>query len=238
MSETPPARRHGFPLSIGRPRRPRGDGSTAGPADEAEVARERDINRLLALSDGVFAIAATLLVLDIRLPSSTHSLQRQLLSSWPLFLTYFVTFLLLAQIWANHHAMLDHIRTADWGMLLCNTLLLMSISFLPFPASVIAPAIEHGGERVAVVLYGICFALASCCFSLNWFHACRAELFTGSMTPALRRRYNRRFYPASVGYGIGTGLGALYPPAGLAVFASLVVLYWLPGDPGSSPAKR
>ena len=95
--------------------------------------------RLEAFSDGVFAIAVTLLVLDIAVASDAG---KDLLGAighlWPSYLAYVLTFMLVGQVWANHHVMFDQIRTADRVVLLLNTLLLMDIAFLPFAASVLA----------------------------------------------------------------------------------------------------
>jgi TMEM175 potassium channel family protein len=93
---------------------------------------ERDPARVMAVSDGVIAIAVTLLVLEIKPPEDSAHLLRGLLALWPSYLAYVVTFMLIGQIWANHHVMFDHIRHADRTILFLNTVLLMDVSFLPF----------------------------------------------------------------------------------------------------------
>ena len=85
----------------------------------------RDTTRLVAFSDGVFAITITLLVLEIKPPTDESNLLHDLLALWPSYLAYALTFLFIGQVWANHHVMFDHIRTADRGVLLLNTLLLL-----------------------------------------------------------------------------------------------------------------
>jgi hypothetical protein len=105
----------------------------------------RDTVRLVAFSDGVFAITITLLVLEIRPPGNYNRLLHGLLALWPSYLAYVVTFLFIGQVWANHHVMFDHIRVADRLVLLLNTLLLMVVAFLPFATSVLAGAFRHGG---------------------------------------------------------------------------------------------
>jgi uncharacterized membrane protein len=119
----------------------------------------RDTVRLVAFSDGVFAISITLLVLEIKPPTSDENLLHGLLALWPSYLAYAVTFLFIGQVWANHHVMFDHIRAADRFVLLLNTLLLMVVAFLPFATSVLAEALRSGhGQRTAVAFYGIAFA--------------------------------------------------------------------------------
>src|SRR5215475_3844445 len=103
-------------------------------------AGERDPARVVAFSDAIIAIAVTLLVLDIHRPADTRHLIHSLLSLWPSYVAYIITFMLIGQIWANHHVMFDHIRNADRMVLFLNTVLLMDVAFLPFAASVLAGA--------------------------------------------------------------------------------------------------
>jgi hypothetical protein len=115
---------------------------------------QRDTMRLVAFSDGVFAITITLLVLEIKPPADNENLLHDLLALWPSYLAYAVTFLFIGQVWANHHVMFDHIRTADRTVLLLNTLLRMVVAFLPFATSVLAGALRSGdGQHTAVVFY-------------------------------------------------------------------------------------
>jgi hypothetical protein len=111
----------------------RAPGGRAG-ADSPSVSR--DTTRLVAFSDGVFAITITLLVLEIRPPTDDRNLLHGLVALWPSYLAYALTFLFIGQVWANHHVMFDHIRAADRVVLLLNTLLLMSwLSFRSPPRS-------------------------------------------------------------------------------------------------------
>ena len=118
--------------------------------------------RLVAFSDGVFAITITLLVLEIRPPTDGTNLLHDLVALWPSYLAYALTFLFIGQVWANHHVMFDHIRAADRVVLLLNTLLLMVVAFLPFATSVLADALRSGdGQRTAVAFYGIAFGVTA-----------------------------------------------------------------------------
>ena len=120
-------------------------------ADPAVVHRETV--RVVAFSDAVFAITVTLLVLEIRLPSSDLNLLHELLGLWPSYLAYAVTFLFIGQVWANHHVMFDHIRVADRFVLLLNTVLLMVVAFLPFATSVLAEALRSAREQRTTVVF-------------------------------------------------------------------------------------
>src|SRR5215467_15021362 len=101
---------------------------------------ERNPARVVFFSDSVFAITVTLLVLEIRPPTDYENLLHGLAALWPSYLAYALTFLFIGQVWANHHVMFDHIRLADRGVLLLNTLLLMVVALLPFATSVLAGA--------------------------------------------------------------------------------------------------
>ena len=145
----------------------------------------RDTMRLVAFSDGVFAITITLLVLEIRPPADDRNLLHGLLALWPSYLAYALTFLFIGQVWANHHVMFDHIRAADRVVLLLNTLLLMVVAFLPFAASVLAGALRGGdGQRTAVPFYGIAFGVTALAFNAVWQYACRHRLLSAGLDRA------------------------------------------------------
>jgi len=185
---------------------------------------------VVALTDAVIAIAVTLLVLDIRAPQDTRHLLHGLAALWPSYLSYVITFMLIGQVWANHHVMFDHIRHADRLVLFLNTVLLMDIALLPFAARVLANSFRDGqGERTAVVVHGLAFELAAVLFNLIWWHARRdGRLLASTIDAAGVRAIARRFLLALAWIGVGTLLGALLPPLGVIVIAAFVVFYWLP----------
>jgi uncharacterized membrane protein len=191
---------------------------------------ERDPARVVAVSDGVIAIAVTLLVLEIKAPDDTRHLLHGLLALWPSYLSYIVTFMLVGQIWANHHVMFDHIRHADRMVLFLNTVLLMDVAFLPFAASVLAKAFREGsGERVAVVLHGAVFEIAAILFNIIWWHARRdPRRLADNIGPAGVRAVTRRFQLALAWIGLGTVLGGFLPILGVVIFTGFIVFYWLP----------
>jgi TMEM175 potassium channel family protein len=213
----------------------RAPGGKAG-ADPASV--HRDTVRLVAFSDAVFAITVTLLVLEIRPPTSDSNLLHGLLALWPSYLAYVVTFLFIGQVWANHHVMFDHIRAADRIVLLLNTLLLMVVAFLPFATSVLAGALRSGqGERTAVVFYGIVFDVTALTFNAVWQYACRHRLLSEALDSAGATAISRRFQLALAWLATGALLGALLPVLGVAVIAAFNAFYWLPIR-GESPRPR
>jgi uncharacterized membrane protein len=190
---------------------------------------ERPTNRLVSFSDGVFTIAATILVLEIQRPSDPRHLLHGLLALWPSYLAYALTFLLIGQVWANHHAMFDHIRTTDWILMFCNVLLMLMVAFFPFSASVLAEAFrERSGQRTAVVFYGAAFAVGSAFFNLIWRHARRARLLSETIDEHTEKGLTRRFGLAVPLYLAGTLSGAVLPVLGFAIFAAPAIFFWLP----------
>ena len=117
-----------------------------------------ETNRVEAFSDGVFAIAITLLVLEIKLaPSDFEHLGRALVDEWPAYLAYVTSFLTVGSVWIAHHDLFTRLRFIDPVMLRLNLLLLMAAAFLPFPTAVLAQSFDASdrAERVAVAFYGL-----------------------------------------------------------------------------------
>ena len=213
----------------------RAPGGKAG-ADRPSVSR--DTMRLVAFSDGVFAITITLLVLEIKPPTDYRNLLHGLLALWPSYLAYALTFLFIGQVWANHHVMFDHIRAADRVVLLLNTLLLMVVAFLPFATSVLAEALRSGdGQRTAVAFYGIAFGVTALAFNAVWQYARRHRLLSEALDDAGATAISRRFELAVAWLATGALLGALLPVLGVAVIVAFNAFYWLPIR-GESPGDR
>jgi uncharacterized membrane protein len=213
----------------------RAPGGIAGH-DSASV--HRPPGRLVAFSDGVFAITVTLLVLDIRPPADYAKLLHGLAALWPSYLAYALTFLFIGQVWANHHVMFDHIRAADRVILLLNTLLLMIVAFLPFATSVLAGSLRSGqGLRTAVVFYGIAFGATALTFNAVWQYARRHRLLSETLDPAGAKAIGRRFQLALAWLMAGALLGLLAPFLGVAVIAAFNAFYWLPIR-GESPRPQ
>ena len=162
-------------------------------------------------------------------PALSHHLLRGLLALWPSYLAYALAFLLIGQVWANHHAMFDHVRASDWILMLGNVLLLLMVAFFPFSASVLAEAFRDGsGQRTAVVFYGAAFAIGSAFFNLIWRHVRRVGLLGETIDERTEKALTRRFGLSVPPYLAGTLAGAVLPVAGLAVFAAPAIFFWLP----------
>src|SRR4030081_383988 len=113
-------------------------------------------SRLEAFSDGVVAIAATLLVLELRVPPDSPDLMRALLDVWPAYAAYLVSFLTIGIIWVNHHTLLEHCTRVDRRFLYLNLLLLIAVGIVPFPTALVDQYIlsDHGATA-ALVVYGL-----------------------------------------------------------------------------------
>ena len=186
-------------------------------------------SRLEAFSDGVFAIAITILIFDIKAPSNTQHLLTALLALWPSYLAYVISFLLIGLLWANHHVMFEHIVRTDRLLMFVNMLLLMDVAFIPFISSVLAAAFRNGaGESVAIALYGGTLAVGGLCFNWIWSHAFRAALVDDHVTTVRMRRMTRRILFGPISYALGGVVGYFLPVLGVVVFGALILFYWLP----------
>ena len=129
-----------------------------------------DTGRTEAFSDGVFAIAITLLILEISVPESEFSnLWRGIAHQWPAYLAYATSFITIGGIWLVHHGIFRRLQYANRPLMLINLALLMAVSFLPFPTKLLAEAIhDKGAERAAVIFYGATLLVISVLISALW----------------------------------------------------------------------
>jgi uncharacterized membrane protein len=129
-----------------------------------------DTGRTESFSDGVFAFAITLLVLDIQVPASEFShLWRGIAHQWPSYLGYATSFLTVGGIWLVHHGIFRRVQYANRRLMQVNLLLLMAVAFLPFPTRLVAEAIRHtSAERAAVIFYGVWLLVIALLFSALW----------------------------------------------------------------------
>src|SRR5258708_37257188 len=102
-----------------------------------QTSDNRDTGGIEAFSDGVIAVAITLLILDIHVPNVQTGLLKALLNQWPSYLGYVTSFLIITIFWANHHNMFRHIHQVDYPLLLINALFLMCIAFIPFATALL-----------------------------------------------------------------------------------------------------
>jgi len=178
--------------------------------------------RLETFADGVFAIAATLLVLEIQLPGD--DIGHGLVDLWPSYFAYALSFLTIGIMWVNHHVVLTFIREADRTFLFINLFLLMAVAFLPFPTGVFAEHIGEDGAREAAVAYGLTLTVIAIFFQLFWQYAYRRLL-----RPDANRRevsgINRSYLPGVPLYVTATLVALLNATASLVIFAAIALVY-------------
>jgi uncharacterized membrane protein len=188
-------------------------------------------SRLEAFSDGVLAIAITLLVLEVKIPSREGAgLAHQLLDQWPAYLSYGVSFLTIGIIWANHHAMFVQIGKADRAVLYLNLGLLMCIAFIPFPTAVVAEFVERSDDqRPAALLYGATLTLCAVFFNALWQYAIRRPgILREDADPREIRGITRSYWPGTFIYGGATVVALASPIASVALFGAIALFYMLP----------
>lgn len=139
------------------------------------MSQDRETHRIEAFSDGVFAIAVTLLVLEIKVPSQETVLSRgmtiALLELWPSYLAFLISFITILVIWSHHHWIFAAIRRADLVLVYWNGLLLLFVTFVPFPTGLLAEYLLHPEAKVAASLYTGTFLAISLVFHGLWLHA-------------------------------------------------------------------
>ncbi|MBS1903838.1 MAG: DUF1211 domain-containing protein [Bacteroidetes bacterium] len=143
-------------------------------------------SRLEAFTDGVFAIAITLLVLDIHVPVPGRSLVQGLLADWPTFLAFLVGFFTILVCWINHHYMFQFIRRSNGQVLLLNGLKLLVVSVTPFVTAVLSKYLQGAESGTAVVIYTGNFALMGSTMGCLWHYASRNGLATAESATVLR----------------------------------------------------
>ena len=187
-------------------------------------------SRLEAFSDGVFAIAGTLLVLELRAPPDTEDLASALLRIWPAYAAYLVSFLTIGIIWVNHHTLLEHCKRVDRPFLYLNLMLLIAVGIVPFPTALVGQYIlsEHGATP-ALVVYGFGAVLIAIAFTGVFLYATNDQRLVGDRAAARRVRDEGRLFPIGLGaYSLGIALAFVAPFASLAVYAVTALFYALP----------
>lgn len=198
-------------------------------------------NRLEAFSDGVIAVAITLLVLNIDLPelspgeSLAHGLGRQ----WPVYAAYAVSFLTIGIIWINHHVMIGRLREADRTILFLNLLLLMSIAILPFATKLMAAYLRHSsGQHLAAAIYSGSFLVMGILFAALNAHILLVKhpKLKQQLPLDRRRQILIRSVAGVIPYAIATAVALVSPYATIAICASLGVFYAFPISSGGAEA--
>ncbi|WP_166678285.1 TMEM175 family protein [Kribbella kalugense] len=188
-----------------------------------------ETNRLEAFSDGVFAIAITLLVLELHSPELEEGqrLWPALVNEWPQFAAYLTSFAILGIMWVNHHSMFRQIKRADRGLMFLNLLLLLWVTLLPFPTSMFAEHLEDDSinASVAAAVYSANLTLAAIAFSAIWWHVLRNHLVDHDMNKSQVRKSLIRYSFGTVIYAACIGVSFISAQVTLLIVFLLALYY-------------
>jgi TMEM175 potassium channel family protein len=189
-------------------------------------------NRIEAFSDGVFAVAITLLVLNLQVPELAASvvskeLVAKLIELWPKLLIYVLSFVIVGIYWVAHHNSFHYIKRTDRTLLWLNLLLLLCIVFIPFPTALVG---EYPEQHISIVIYGGTLVITGLVLQLLWWYATSGDrLVDGEIDPHLMQRATRRNLAAPLIYLLAIGVSFLSVQISLVFFILVPVYYIFPG---------
>ena len=205
--------------------------------------RERilPLDRMAAFVDGVFAIGATLLALEVTVPvvrdaATGTDLAVALLKQWPSYAAFSVTFFLVGAYWINHHRMFNLLRGANHTFLVLNNLFLMAIAITPFPNALVAAYLLQPTLRgVASAVYGIASLALAVMFNAVWWYAYRRRLFRPGCPPAAIRKVLTSYLVGPAFYAAAIALSFVAPWIALAMYVLIALGYWGEGPVAAVP---
>jgi uncharacterized membrane protein len=183
-------------------------------------------NRLEAFSDGVFAIAATLLILNVVEPAGP--LGQGLLHIWASYVAYAVSFVTIGVIWINHHGVMAQIAKVDRLFLLVNVIFLMLIAFIPFPTRLLSEHIMADGAQAAALAYGITLTGTATMFNVMWQYAAHDKrLLRENASERAVRGITRSYLPGPFIYLVATVSAVVSPQLSAVLYAAIALFYVL-----------
>lgn len=194
------------------------------------VAQLNETARVEAFSDGVFAIAITLLILEIRVPAvADRRLVAALVQLWPSYLAFLASFMTIGIMWLNHHRLFTLIKRSDDGLIVINLVLLMGITWIPFPTALVAEHLSRKEGVASGVLYAGSFTAIALMYNVMWRYAVRMKLCAVDVdVAAITRQYaiGPVMYLVLVGVAFINGTVALVLSALYAVYFALPPSLW------------
>jgi len=187
-------------------------------------------NRLEAFSDGVFAVAITLLILEINVPGG-ENLWHDLKEEWPSFASFLVSFWVIGIIWVNHHGLIDHLKRTDRPVLYLNLLVLMPVVFIPFSTALMADHLKSGAdEEVAALVYALAFLAMGLAFNVFWTYIVKHRRELGvELTDGEVRRMSVGFTIGSPLYAIAVMMAFISPEVVLVIVGAVAAYYMVSG---------
>jgi uncharacterized membrane protein len=211
-----------------------------GSRDDRHLGRLSATGRVEAFSDGVMAIAITLLVLELKVPvaAGPDKLLGLLLDRWPSYVAYLAAFLTIGIIWLNHHTLMSKIARFDTRLHWLNLLLLLGVATLPFPTSLVADYVADGSSNasVAAAAYGLTATLMALPWGFIWRHLRdHPELLEPEYDAAHASIELRRGTLGVPIYVAATAVSFVQPLAALALYAAIAVVYAITSQGWSDP---
>jgi uncharacterized membrane protein len=186
-------------------------------------------SRMEALSDGIFAIASTLLVLDLAIPAVSSDVGRSLLHQWPTYLAYLVSFATIGNAWLNHSVITEYLERADAILLRLNLVLLFFVSVLPFPTHMLAEYLSNSSaERIAVTVYGLNLLAIGAFTSLTWHYALAEHLIRRDNSEDDVRAISAKLDPSLASYAVAIGIGLLWPTVAVVLYLAIALFVIIP----------
>lgn len=188
-----------------------------------------ETGRVEAFSDGVFAVAITLLIFDVHVPNAAAgSLGLGLARQWPSYVSFLISFAFIGIMWVNHHRLFTHIRRSDNVLLFFNLLLLLGVTTVPFPTALLANRYFIPGDRVvaAAVFNGTYFVIAIF-FNILWHHAVRGGLLDQATLDSADS-ISKQYAVGPFAYLACLGLSWINVPASILANVILAIFFAIP----------
>ena len=209
----------------------------------SEPASDKETTRVEAFSDGVFAIAITLLILDIRVPrppevpGEPFDLGQRLLALWSPMLAFFMSFAIILVMWVNHHRIFSIVRKTDDAFLFWNGLLLLAVTFVPFPTALLSEYMTHGGWhelRLAAIVYSAHGLIIALVFTAVWRYAVGGggRLLIPGHKEEETRRLSERYRYGPLAYVGALAVAFVSPWGSIAICLGLVQFFSFSGLTG------
>ena len=191
------------------------------PKKSILVSMNESPTRVEAFSDGVFAIAITLLILEIRVPHGDHGLWAGLLALWPSYVAFLMSFIVILIMWVNHHELLRMVQGVNYPFLFANGFLLLTVTFVPFPTAVLAQNLATPEAKAAVAFYCATFFAQAIGWNVLFATIVRGGLLRAEVTAETVSNVRRAYYVGVLVYAAATGLAFIRPVLGLLLNISL-----------------
>jgi uncharacterized membrane protein len=189
---------------------------------------ETETNRVEAFSDGMFAIAITLLILEIKVPSpGPGGLAKALLRQWPSYFAFLLSFFYIGVMWMNHHRMFKHIRRSNDTLLVLNLLLLLGVTAVPFPTAVLAANLGTPDQRTAALFYNGVYVVIAVFFNVLWRYAVSHQLLDKALE-ASAAEISRQYAVGPWIYALCMALAFVDVRVSLVLNVALAIFFALP----------